>query len=70
MALILIDALPSGQVLINTNQIVQARSERGRVTLYLTGDQQVDVPHDTVMELLVDIRRTVEAAEAGPRVPL
>lgn len=70
MPLILIDALPNGQVLINTDQIVQARSDQGRVTLYLTGDQEVGVPHETVAELFVDIRRTVAAAEAGPRVPL
>ncbi|MCG7346615.1 hypothetical protein [Sphingomonas sp. ACRSK] len=76
MPLIIIDALPSGQVLINTDQIVQARSDQGRVTLYLTGDQEVGVPHESVDALLDDIWESVAAVEAAfekarsPAVPI
>lgn len=51
MALVFVDALPKGQVLINTDQIVQANDHNGGVTIYLTDGNEVRVPHPNVHDL-------------------
>lgn len=68
MALILIDALPSGQALINTDQIVQARLDAGRGVIHLRGNQIVLVPHENLRELLDDIQRSIEAEQSRTTV--
>ena len=69
MPLILIDALPSGQVLINTDQIVQARHIDGGVSVILTDGNEVRVPHGSVHDLLDSINEGIEAA-TNPTVPI
>jgi hypothetical protein len=57
MPLILIDALPSGQVLINTDQIVKAtQGQFGGLEITMTQGRQVHVPHESVDRLLAEIQ--------------
>lgn len=59
MALILIDALPGGQVLINTDKIIQARRVDGALSIFLDDGHEVIVPHENEDRLLRDIEEGI-----------
>lgn len=63
MALILLDALPSGQVLLNTDKIIQARYIDGGVSIYLDDDNEIKVPHSDVHELLAEIQAAISTTK-------
>jgi len=65
MPLISIDALPQGQVIINTEQIIQARELDGGVVISLTDGNEVKVPHGTVADLFEDLIEGVKNAQNG-----
>ncbi|SFJ00307.1 hypothetical protein SAMN03159338_0537 [Sphingomonas sp. NFR04] len=65
MPLISIDALPRGQVIINTDQIIQARETDGGIVISLADDNEVRVPHGTVADLFEDLIEGIQNAQSG-----
>jgi hypothetical protein len=63
MALILLDALPNGSVLINTDQIIQARLVEGEMRLFLADGHEVAVPHEDEARLLQDIEEAIAQSQ-------
>lgn len=53
MPLILIDALPSGQAVVNTDEILLIRQDGSRVEIVLRGESgySVRVPHESVADV-------------------
>lgn len=51
MPLVLVDILPAKQAIVNTAHIVQAREVDGRITIYLVGGHEIQVPHESAARL-------------------
>ena len=63
MALILLDAYPFGQVLVNTDKIIQARPVDGGLIIALDDGNEVKVPHRSVRNLLEAIEEAIATSK-------
>lgn len=57
MPLVILDALPAGQAIVNTDDIVLVRAGHSHIEIVLRGvSQNVLLPHSSVVDVARDLR--------------
>lgn len=70
MPLILIDVLPSGQAIINTDGLITARVIDGEVRVFMTNGHDFAVPHESPERLYDEMADAVPLEQEWRTEPL